>query len=154
MGFATFGNLIHEIQDIIKGNYRANSITLRFLGGTVGNVTMAVSDMQIPQEGQHGIYFVESIERFQVNPLYGWSQGHFIVELDATGNERIMTNKRMPITTITDDVQDEQAIPNRKSTQVLSNGIARSLVVEHGKEGLTVDEFKRILHERIEKNSD
>jgi hypothetical protein len=138
-----------EIKDIIKGKYHSNIITLSFLGGTVGDVTMAVSGMRLPQEGEHGIYFVESLERLQVNPLYGWSQGHFIVERDVTGSERIMTNRRLPITEVMDTMQDEQMTPDKERTQALSKGVVRDLVIAKDKEGMTVDEFKRVLHERI-----
>jgi hypothetical protein len=130
-----------EITDVIKGEYPRKTITLRFLGGTVGGVTLAVSDMQLPQEGEHGIYFVESLERLQVHPLYGWSQGHFIVEHDATGIQRIMTNRRLPVTAVMDKMQDGQ--------QELSKGVVRDFVIEKSKKGLTVDEFKRVLHERM-----
>ncbi len=138
-----------EIMDIIKGEYQSNIITLRFLGGTVGDVTMAVSDMRLPQEGEHGIYFVESLERLQVNPLYGWSQGHFIVERDVTDIERIMTNRRLPITAVMDKMQNEQMTPGKEPIQALSKGVVRDLVVDQDKKSLTVDEFKRVLYERI-----
>lgn len=138
-----------EIKDIIKGKYHSNTITLSFLGGTVGDVTMAVSGMKFPQMGEHGIYFVESLERVQVHPLYGWSQGHFIVERDVTGSERIMTNRRLPITAVMDTMQDEQMTPDKERTQAPSKGVVRDLVIAKDKEGLTVDEFKRVLHERI-----
>ena len=144
-----------EIKDIIKGEYHSNIITLRFLGGTVGDVTMTVSDMRLPQEGEHGIYFVESLERFQVNPLYGWSQGHFIVERDATGSERVMTNRRLPITGVMDYMPDEQMTPGKERIQALSKGVLRDLVVaQEGKDnrGMTVDEFKKVLHKRMGRN--
>jgi hypothetical protein len=118
-----------EIKDIIKGEYRGNSITLSFLGGTMGDVTMAVGDMRLPQLGEHGIYFVESLERLQVNPLYGWSQGHFIVERDAAGSERVMTNRRLPVTGVMDQVQDEQTTSAKERPQALSKGVSRDIVV-------------------------
>lgn len=138
-----------EINDIIKGEYSSNIITLSFLGGTVGDVTMAVSDMRVPQKGEHGIYFVESLERLQVNPLYGWSQGHFIVERDATGSERIMTNRRLPITAIMDKMPDAQTSPSKEPVQALSKGVVRDLVVSREEKGMTAGEFKRVLQERI-----
>jgi len=143
-----------EIKDIIKGEYHSN-ITLRFLGGTVGDLTLAVTDMRLPQQGEHGIYFVESLERFQVNPLYGWSQGHFIVERDATGSERVMTNRRLPITGVMDYLPDEQMTPSKERIQVLSKGVLRDLVVaqeENDNRGITVDEFKKVLHKRMVRN--
>ena len=139
-----------EIEDVIKGEYRNNCITLSFLGGTVGGVTLRISDMQFPQEGEHGIYFVESLERVQVNPLYGWSQGHFIVRRDDTGCDRIMTSKGLPIIAVIDEMQGERKVLNREAMPSLSRGIARELVVSKDKKALTMDEFKRILHERME----
>ena len=144
-----------EITDIIKGEYHSNIITLRFLGGTVGDVTMVVSDMRLPQEGEHGIYFVESLERFQVNPLYGWSQGHFIVERDGTGSERVMTNRRLPVTGVMDYMPDEPTTPGKERIQALSKGVVRDLVVaQEGEDnkGMTVDEFKKVLHKRMGRN--
>jgi len=144
-----------EITDIIKGEYRSNIITLRFLGGTVNDVTMVVSDMRLPQKGEHGIYFVESLERFQVNPLYGWSQGHFIVEPDGTGNQRVMTNRRLPVTGVMAYKPDESMTPGKEGIQALSKGVLRDLAVAQegeDKKGMTVDEFKSALHKRMGSN--
>ena len=144
-----------EITDIIKGEYNSNIITLRFLGGTVDDVTLVVSDMRLPQEGEHGIYFVESLERFQVNPLYGWSQGHFIVELEGAGRERVMTNRRLPVTGVMDDKSDEPTTHGKERIQTLSRGVVRDLVVaQEGEDnkGMTVDEFKTVLHKRMGRN--
>ena len=115
---------------------------------------MAVSDMRLPQQGEHGIYFVESLERPQVNPLYGWSQGHFIVKPDATGSERVMTNRRLPVTGVVDHKPDEQMAPAERA-QALSKGIARGIVVGQevkGDTGIAVDEFKKVLRERLKRN--
>jgi hypothetical protein len=144
-----------EIIDIIKGEYRSDTITLRFLGGTVDDVTMVVSEMRLPQEGEHGIYFVESLERFQVNPLYGWSQGHFIVERDRTGSGRIMTNKRLPVTGVADYISDEPRASGKERMQALSKGVVRDLVVGQEGEndrGMRVEEFKKVLHGRLGRN--
>jgi hypothetical protein len=141
-----------EVTDIIKGEYHGNTITLRFLGGTVGDVTMEVSDMRLPQEGEHGIYFVESLERFQVNPLYGWSQGHFIVNRDHTGNERVMTNGKLPITGVMGHMLNELITPGKEHIQALSKGVLRDLVVAREGEdnkGMSVDEFKKVLYQRM-----
>ena len=136
--FVTFG-----IQEIIKGEHPINTITLTFSGGTVGEVTMMVSDMTFPEVGEHGIYFVESMKRQQVNPLYGWSQGHFLVEIDDTGTERVLTRSKQPVTEV-----------QRGSTQAstgLSKGVARGLTLgrEQGAKGLTLGEFKKALRERL-----
>lgn len=144
-----------EIKDVIKGEYPRNIITLRFLGGTVGDVTMRASDMRVPQQGEHGIYFVESLDRLQVNPLYGWSQGHFIVERDATGSGRVMTNRRLPVTGVMDSTPDGQMTPAKDRIQAISKGVSRDVAVgQEGKDtgGMTVDEFKKALRERMGRN--
>jgi len=144
-----------EINDIIKGKYPGNTLTLRFLGGTVDGLTMTVSDMRLPQQGEHGIYFVESVERYQVNPLYGWSQGHFIVERDDTGIGRITTNRRLPVVGVMDYTPEEKMTQGEERQQALSKGVARDIVVAKegkGSRGITLDEFKQALHKRMEKS--
>ena len=144
-----------EIVEIIKGEYPDNIITLRFLGGTAGELTMTISDMLVPQIGEHGLYFVESLERLQVHPLYGWSQGHLIVERDETGIDRVMTNRRQPFTLVESNSPEAQVSPYDKSVQPLSHGIARGLIVEQkGQEnkGYAIKEFNNILKERLKKS--
>jgi hypothetical protein len=72
-----------EILDVIKGDYTGNTIELRYLGGKLGEESLAVTDMELPQLGEHGIYFVERLQQGLVHPLYGWQQGHFLVEFEA-----------------------------------------------------------------------
>lgn len=140
--FVTF-----EIQEIIKGEHSNKTITLSFLGGTVGDVTMMVGDMKFPEVGEHGIYFVESLKRTQVNPLYGWSQGHFLVETDETGTERVLSRSRHPVT----EVRSNTEITVTQVPAGLSTGVARGLTLGHeqGTKGLTLGEFKKALHERL-----
>jgi len=142
-----------EILDVIKGEYQSNIITLRFLGGTVGDVTLSVSDMQLPRQGEQGIYFVESLERTQVHPLYGWSQGHFTVVRDASGIARVLTNRGLPVTGAKGETPAGQA--GTVLEQTLSHGASRDVVVGQAGEdhsGLTVDAFKNILLERMGKS--
>lgn len=144
-----------EIQDIIKGEYSSDTITLSFLGGTVGDVTMGVSDMKVPQVGEHGIYFVESLERSQVHPLYGWSQGHFLVQSDDTGIDRVMTNKEQPVTEVMKDTSVEQMNSSQVTVPSLSKGVARGVTLtpkDNDNKGLTAEEFKKILREKIGMN--
>jgi len=139
-----------EIQEIIKGDYTEDTIILRFLGGSVGNQTLAVSDMTIPRAGEHGIYFVESLERDQVHPLYGWSQGHFIIEDDGAVTNRVMTGQRHPVTALTFDSESEETdILDQTEVKELSTGVAQGVKFEQNKKGLTSDEFKQALKERL-----
>lgn len=141
-----------EITDIIKGEYPNDTITLSFLGGTIGDLTMVVSDMKIPRVGERGIYFVESLERSQVHPLYGWSQGHFLVKSDETGMDRVMTNSEQPVTKILTDTPVDQMNSNQETMPPLSNGVAKgvSFAIENNDDkGLTAEEFKKILREKM-----
>lgn len=140
-----------EVQDIIKGDYSSSTITLSFLGGTVDDVTMSVSDMKIPQVGERGIYFVESLERSQVHPLYGWSQGHFLVQPDDTGIDRVMTNNEQPVTDVMKDASVELMNSSQATVPLLSKGVARGVALalkDNDNKGLTAEEFKKILREK------
>jgi hypothetical protein len=147
----------YEIQEIIKGDYPNSTITLSFLGGTVGDVTMAISDMQLPQVGERGIYFVESLDRPQVHPLYGWNQGHFIVETDDTGADRVMTNTKQSVIGVEFNMPIKQMTSDKPTSQKLSNGIAYGLsLAQEGKEtkGLTLGAFKKALYDRLVQTND
>ena len=127
--------------DVVKGTYNQPEITLRFLGGTVGEISLNVSDSTLPELGEAGIYFVESLERFQVNPLYGMDQGHFLI-FESTG-QRIMTtrNKRVITGLMTNDLPPATG---------LSDGITRGLSVnEAGSSpaGVTVFQFKQAVRQ-------
>jgi len=70
------------VLDVLSGNTNVGeTITLRFTGGTVNGLTLDMGSI-IPQTGEHGVYFIESNSTPLINPLYGWSQGHY----------RILTN--------------------------------------------------------------
>jgi hypothetical protein len=129
-----------EVIDLIKGSLDSKTITLSFLGGTVGDRSINVGGMQVPRKGEHGIYFVEVPDRVQVHPLYGWSQGHFLCEKDAGGVVRILTSRRKPI----------YGIEMKPSVEVkgLGDGIARGLTLQKqavDRSGVSVEEFKSIL---------
>jgi hypothetical protein len=97
------GNVIRthvtfEIIGVYKGSYASRTLDLAFLGGTVNGLTMEVSDMQVPDAGEHGVYFVESLTRPQAHPLYGWDQGHFVVRADSSAQDRVFSRSGKPIT--------------------------------------------------------
>jgi hypothetical protein len=66
--------------DVLKGSYPSGGIvTLGFAGGTIDGMTLEVHDLRMPVLHENGIYFVESLKKQLVNPLYGWHQGHYLV---------------------------------------------------------------------------
>lgn len=91
--FVTF-----QVNEVIKGSTTSQTVTLSFLGGNVGHLRLSVTDLNLPVPGEKGVYFVESTGRDQVNPLYGWSQGHFLLVKDPSGKgERVLTADARPV---------------------------------------------------------
>ena len=132
-------SITFTVIDTIKGHHLGDTLTLDFLGGTVGETTQMIGGMQLPQPGEHGIYFVETTTRKQINPLFGWSQGHFIAK-DSAGIDRVMTNSGRPLTGVTD------ILP--KTSAGLSNGVARGVIAVDKQStgtGLSTLEFKASL---------
>ncbi|WP_456377485.1 hypothetical protein [Thiolapillus sp.] len=80
-----------EVLDLIKGEYYQPQLELSFVGGSRGDLKVQVSHMQIPRMGEEGIYFVEDIQQHLVNPLYGWHQGHFLLQWDRQLQQRQVT---------------------------------------------------------------
>ena len=136
--FVTF-----EILDVVKGALAAPTIELRFLGGTVGERGVSVSDLRLPRLGEHGVYFVESLSRHQVNPLFGWSQGHLVVVRDRDGHLRVCAHDRTPIAAV--EASPAGVTPRSRT------GVARGL--EIGEPGafetaVRLDAFKREVRQR------
>jgi len=69
-----------DIEETIKGEARAQELSLRFLGGTTVNASVDVAGQYLPKVGDHAVYFVSDPDDYQVNPLTGWHQGAFLIE--------------------------------------------------------------------------
>ena len=127
-----------EIIDVIKGNYKRQQIELSFAGGTVDGVSLNIGNMHFPELGEKGIYFVESLSRTQVNPLYGWSQGHLLIMKDDAGVDRVTTERKKPVMAVEP--------PNKGRQQQLSRDFAAGLVVGKDRDyhvGMAKTEFIR-----------
>ena len=135
-----------EILDLIKGQYDQPVIELSFLGGTVGDLSVTVSDMRIPAMGEHGIYFVENHRKSLVNPLYGWDQGHFLVAFDkALGRQAVTTSGGRPVFGM-------ELTPVARTTSELSKGVALGIRTEPEAAGTTPllpGAFKALLREAV-----
>jgi len=90
-----------QILDTIKGAPGQSTVELSFLGGTVGDLKMEVSDLHIPERGERGIYFVQSTSKRMVNPLSGWDQGHFLIVTDTRNGFRVTTRSGLRISELT-----------------------------------------------------
>mgnify|MGYP006908212257 CR=1 FL=1 len=69
-----------QIVDLLKGEDPSSTIEIAFAGGEHGGLVQVVSGMNIPLPGEEGIYFIESAGIAMVNPLYGWTQGHYLID--------------------------------------------------------------------------
>ncbi len=128
-----------SILDVIKGSYGANTIELKFAGGSIGNEVVKVNGLLIPVEGEQGIYFVESINRNLITPLIGWSQGHFIVQ-EENGRRIVYTVDNRPVT----DIQSVSSIPPaiKKMSSVIKSDsdVAAGVLVGENQEVITLEE--------------
>ncbi len=142
-----------QIDDILKGEYSGESVELKFMGGVFNGEIVQVSGMRIPQMAEQGIYFVESMSRDLVNPLIGWSQGHFII-VDDNGVSRISTADKQPVL----EIQAVSSIPRsiKKPLSLVegNSDIAAGVMTETSpimiQRALTVDEFKARITDLIE----
>lgn len=142
-----------EVRDVVKGDYNGTQLELRFTGGSHNGQAVHVSGLRIPEIGEQGIYFVESVARDLINPLLGWSQGHFVIT-DQDGERRVTTVDERPVTDVT-PVADIP--PSIKKPLGLIEGIGEaaagvmtdssSLRVERA---MTVNDFKARILELIE----
>lgn len=142
-----------EVRDVVKGSYSEQFLELKFTGGTLNGQIMEVSGLRMPELNEEGIYFVESISRDLINPLIGWSQGHYIIN-DNEGERRVSTVDRMPVTEIMPTGSIPRAI---KRPQAIIDGNAdpaTGVVTEASPllidRAMTVEDFKariRILTE-------
>lgn len=144
-----------RVDDVLKGDLTSATIIQSFAGGTVGDATLAVSGMVYPQIGETGIYFIENPNRQQVNPIVGWSQGHFKVKKDKQGKERMLTESDAPIQGL-DDVSPSNIKGKREQNEAdspLSEGTAQGLRAGASQDALETainkEDFKNALRTRL-----
>ena len=135
-GIHTYVNF--EILDVVKGNYSSATLELRYLGGRVGKRQLQITDMDLPQKGESGFYFVESLQENLIHPLVGWGQGHYIVERDRNGRAYVTSSQRRLIQSI--DGSPQETDPN-----TFSKGVAKGVTVMEmhlPDNAMTIDGFK------------
>lgn len=89
-----------EVRDVLLGPQVGPSLVLSFLGGRAGDRIEKVIGLRVPEHGEHGFYFVESLRRSQVNPLYGWDQGRLLIVPDRSGRPRVVTADGWPVVAV------------------------------------------------------
>ncbi len=138
------------VRDVLKGPPVGSRVRLHFLGGAVGDRIVEVGGMRVPAVGERGLYFVESLARRQVHPLYGWDQGRLRILLDPSGVERVVSADGRPVVGLTP--------PNaiRRPRGALSEGVADELELDVGarlEDALSAVELKAQLRNRLARGS-
>ena len=142
-----------SILDVIKGDYNADTLELRFTGGSLNGEIVEVSGLVIPAEAEQGVYFVESLHRALLNPLLGWSQGHFLI-VEQDGERRITTLDAEAVTsvqavsTIPSTIKLPQAIIEGKNE--VAAGVSTDASELSLGRALTVDQFKSRIRSLLE----
>ena len=144
-----------RIEELIKGEYDEPLLELKFTGGRLGGQIMEISGLRIPSPNEEGIYFVESVNRNLVNPLLGWSQGHYLI-YEESGERRVSTVNDRPVT----DVLSTQSVPIalRKPVRVIDDGdtdpatgVVASSDTRGPDQALTTESFKAKIRALIDR---
>ena len=82
-----------------ESNSSIESIELKFLGGNLEGERLEVNGSRIPELGERGVYFVESLTQDLINPLLGWSQGQYLIQTE-DGVEQVTSVNARPIVSV------------------------------------------------------
>ena len=110
-----YTQVLIKIDDVLKGLDPGEYIELDFLGGKQDGKSVQIAGQAIPEKGERGFYFIEDLAMKSVNPLVGWSQGHFKIVTDAKGNQTLEKNSQV----------DSQALLDLNSSK--NSALARKL---------------------------
>jgi hypothetical protein len=81
--FVTFG-----VQQVHKGR-ASSTVTLQFMGGTIGDVTLNVAEMPKFKPGERVVLFVAE-NGAAVSPLIGFYHGKFSLRKDSSGRDEVL----------------------------------------------------------------
>lgn len=98
-----YSRVLMRVEDVLKGLDPGTFIELDFLGGSDSEMTIEVSGQDIPQAGEQGFYFIESLSEKRVNPLTGWSQGHFRILTGLKGEQYLETDIQQDLVELTEN---------------------------------------------------
>lgn len=157
-------SITFRVVDVIKGVHAEEQISVKFSGGKIGGEEIRVSAMAYPPIGEQGIYFLEDPSRHLVNPLIGWSQGHFVLSEDTTGQQRVLTANNAPVLQfrlggglVGNNVVLDRGVSAHPANALFSEGVARGLRV--GDESVPMNKalsksvFKQALRGRLSNRS-
>ena len=128
-----------EAHEVLKGN-GIKSVTLQFLGGSLGEVTMEVSGVPKFNVGERVILFVEK-NGIQFCPLVGVFHGKFGLRKDEkTGSDIVLMHDGKPLRDVAEigAGEDAQFGPRRQTITIPTN-----------REPLSADDFKAKVREHL-----
>lgn len=102
-GQMIYTRVLVKVLAVLKGDYPGEFIELDFLGGERDGKVVSISGQDIPLDGEKAFYFIENSATRTVNPLTGWSQGHFRIHSDPKGNEYLETDIQQDMVELTDN---------------------------------------------------
>ena len=144
--FVTF-----RIAQVLKGTHISTTLNLSFVGGSVANTIEKFDGLIYPEFGEHGIYFVENISQPQLNPLVGWSQGHYKIRRHQ-GVDRMLTASDQPISEMQDRKSAGESSKSQKQIHRSTGNHASGLrVATEIQSALSKKEFKRRLSTWLDK---
>jgi hypothetical protein len=132
-----------ETHDVLKGN-GGKSVTLQFLGGTVGEATLEVSGVPKFNAGDRVLLFVEG-NGIQFCPLVGVFHGKFGVRKDEkTGRDIVVMHDGRPL-------RDVGEIGNGEGAEFAPKRATVSIPVNA--EPMSLDNFKSKVREHVSKRA-
>ena len=93
---AIFTRVTFRVTEVIRGAPLPSEVTLEFLGGTVGDLTLEVAGMPRFEPGGREIVFVERSGP-QICPLVAMAHGRYRVLLDSVGAEFVARDNGAPL---------------------------------------------------------
>ncbi len=120
------------VRQVHKG--RADAIvTLQFLGGTIGDVTLDVAEIPKFRNGERVVLFVEG-NGVNASPLVGFFHGKFSVQKDSAGRDTVRQHNGEALATMHDigrpkraaDVQERSVSPEEFTSQIRERVAIRS----------------------------
>ena len=135
-----YTRVLFKVDDVLKGENPGEFIELDFLGGEESGARISVSGQDIPPKGERGFYFIENPDTRSVNPLTGWSQGHFRILTDPKGIETLETDIQVDIVEISDN--KDAVLANKLRNMKFS----RTLVDQAFYSPVTPDELRDAVH--------
>jgi hypothetical protein len=107
------------VRQVHKG-HAESAITLQFLGGTVGDVTLEVADIPKFRPGERVVLFIED-NGLAASPVIGFFHGKFSLRQDESGRESVFTHNNDPLTDVAELGRAKRLPVSQESRRALSH---------------------------------